>query len=79
MNARGRNHGPWPRWMTAATAAAYTDERSVRSFLRSVGSIYPRPYRVEGKGKRWLIEELDAAIDRLTKRAFAVQDAAEVL
>ena len=46
--------GSWPRLMRARTAAAYCDERSVEAFLRSVGSIYPEPVKVAGKGGRWL-------------------------
>lgn len=69
----------WPRLMTAKTAAAYLDEASPESFLRGVGSIYPEPIQVAGKGKRWLKEDLDQAIDRLTGRASYVRDAADVL
>ena len=69
----------WPRIMRAATAAAYVDEASIESFLRGVGSIYPIPIDVSGKGKRWLREDLDRSIDRLTGRAENVQDAADVL
>jgi hypothetical protein len=32
-----------------------------------------------GKGERWLKEDLDAAIDRLSQRPALVQDAADVL
>ena len=69
----------WPRIMRAATAAAYVDETSVQSFLRSVGSVYPKPVTVPGKGKRWLREDLDRSIDRLTGQAAYVQDAADIL
>ena len=69
----------WPRIMRAKTAAAYVDEPSVQSFLRSVGSVYPKPVTVPGKGNRWLREDLDRSIDRLTGRAAKVQDAADVL
>lgn len=31
----------WPQVMTAATAATYCGERSVRAFRRRVGSVYP--------------------------------------
>jgi hypothetical protein len=31
----------WPRLMRAKTAARYLDERSVESFRRTVGTIYP--------------------------------------
>lgn len=69
----------WPRLMRAATAAAYVDEPSVESFLRAVGSAYPKPLNISGKGKRWLREDLDRAIDRLSGRVAHVQDAADVL
>jgi hypothetical protein len=73
------NPGSWPRLMRAATAAGYVDEASVESFLRGVGSLYPEPIKVAGKGNRWLREDLDLAIDRLTGRAANLCDAAEVL
>lgn len=69
----------WPRLMQAKTAAGYVDESSVESFLRGVGSIYPQPITVSGKGKRWLREDLDRSIDRLTGRTASIQDAADVL
>jgi hypothetical protein len=63
--------------MTMRTAAAYCDERSPYSFRRAVGNLWPRPIRVPGKGERWLKEELDLAIDRLTLKN--VRDAADLL
>lgn len=63
--------------MTARTAAAYCDERSPHSFRRAVGRLWPRPIIVPGKGERWLKEDLDLAIDRLSSRN--VRDAADVL
>jgi hypothetical protein len=71
--------GAWPRLMRAETAAGYCDEVSVEAFLRGVGTLYPEPTRVKGKGDRWLKEELDAAIERLTGRATHIKDAADVL
>ena len=65
--------------MRAVTAAAYVDERSVDAFRRAVGTLWPMPIRVVGKGERWLKEDLDAAIDRATKRVSYVGDAADVL
>jgi hypothetical protein len=56
----------WPRLMRAETAAAYFDEKSVASFRRGVGVIYPAPINVPRKGKRWLKDAMDAAIDQLT-------------
>jgi hypothetical protein len=64
--------------MTARTAAAYCDEKSVEAFRRAVGKIWPRPRRLAGKGERWLREDLDHAIDRLTQKG-GVKDLADVL
>jgi hypothetical protein len=71
----------WPRLMRAETAARYVDEVSVEAFRRAVGSIYPQPIRVSGKGDRWVRESLDDAIDRLagTGRLPSITNAAEVL
>lgn len=69
----------WPRIMRAQTAAAYVDERSVAAFLRGVGKIWPKAITVAGKGKRWLREDLDTAIERLSKRTPLIQDAADLL
>lgn len=55
----------WPRQMRAETAAAYVDEVSVAAFRRAVPLLYPQPRVIPGKGERWLIEELDAALNRL--------------
>jgi hypothetical protein len=55
----------WPRQMRAETAALYVDEVSVEAFRHAVGLLYPRARDVPGKGQRWLIEELDAALDRI--------------
>ncbi len=79
MNQSASNVDPWPRLMRTRTAAAYVDEASPESFLRGVGSIYPEPIQIAGKGKRWLREDLDRAIDRLTGRATNVRDAADVI
>lgn len=65
--------------MRAATAAAYVDERSVGAFRRSVGTMWPEPLELAGKGERWLKEDLDAAIERLTRRPDQVKDASAVL
>jgi hypothetical protein len=53
--------------MRAQTAAEYTDEKSVQSFLRRTGSVYPPPLRIPGRGRVWTKESLDEAIDKLTK------------
>lgn len=69
----------WPRLMRAKTAAAYVDESSVESFLRSVPELYPRPVNVSGKGARWLREDLDQAINRMAGKGASVRDAADIL
>jgi hypothetical protein len=79
MAHQTRNPGAWPRLMRAATAAAYVDEQSVDAFRRAVGTLWPLPIRLVGKGERWLKEDLDAAIDKATKRLSKVRDAADVL
>ena len=79
MSRPPQNPGAWPRLMRAETAAAYVDEKSVEAFLRGAGSLYPAPIVVGGKGARWLKEDLDAAIERLTGRASFVPDASVVL
>ena len=79
MSDQTHNPGAWPRLMRAATAAAYVDERSVDAFRRAVGTLWPAPLRLLGKGERWLKEDLDAAIDRASRRTSNVRDAADVL
>jgi hypothetical protein len=64
--------------MRAKTAAAYCDERSVAAFRRGIGKLWPHPKRIAGKGERWLREDLDLAINRLTKNS-AISDMADVL
>ena len=65
--------------MRATTAAAYLDEVSVDSFRRRVGSIYPRPVNIRGRGELWLREDLDKSIDQLSARVDRIRDAADVL
>ena len=65
--------------MRAETAAAFCDEPSVDAFRRSVGRVYPRPYRVPGKGDRWSREELEAALKRLRGETDVIEDAGDVL
>lgn len=60
-----RDRFPWPRQMRAETAAAYVDEVSVEAFRRAVPRLYPQARSIPGKGERWLIEELDRALNRL--------------
>jgi hypothetical protein len=63
--------------MRAETAAAYVDEKSVESFLRAAGTIYPEPINVPGKGNRWLRDQLDEAIDRLGSTSGTIRDIAD--
>lgn len=62
----------WPRQMRAETAARYVDEASTATFLAAAGNqrgkLYPAPRVIVGKGKRWLIEDLDQALDRIHGR-----------
>jgi hypothetical protein len=58
----------WPRLMRAESAARYVDEKSVDAFRRAVGTLYPKPIRVSGKGERWLKDALDEAIDKISGR-----------
>ncbi len=69
----------WPEQMRADTAARFCDEPSVDAFRRSVGILYPRPYRVPGKGDRWSRGEIEAALRRLRGEQATVEDAADVL
>jgi hypothetical protein len=69
----------WPRLMRAETAARYVDEVSVEAFRRGVGSVYPGPIRVSGKGDRWVRDSLDEAIDRLGGGVQKLRDASDVL
>lgn len=71
--------GCWPRLMRAEQAAAYAGERSVEAFRRAIPTLYPEPVRVSGKGDRWLREDLDLAIDRLSGRTSSLKDASDVL
>ena len=73
------NYSAWPDQMRAETAAAYCDEPSVDAFRRSVGKLYPYPYKVPRKGDRWSRRELEAALRRLRGETAEVGDAADVL
>ena len=79
MSRSVSNPGAWPRLMRAETAAGYVDEKSVEAFRRGVGTLYPEPIKLQGKGDRWLREDLDAAIEKLAGRANLVGDASAVL
>ncbi len=79
MRHAPRNPDSWPRLMRAETAAAYLDEVSAPAFRRAVGTLYPAPISVPGKGERWLRDDLDEAIERMTGRAHLVRDADAVL
>jgi hypothetical protein len=65
--------------MRAETAAAYVDERSVEAFRRRIGSVYPQPVNVSGRGDVWLKDQLDAAIANLKGETADVVDAAGLL
>jgi hypothetical protein len=54
--------GVWPRRMPADLAAIYCGEPSVKSFLKRVGSEYPRPRVNEGRRRLWLRDDLDQVI-----------------
>lgn len=69
----------WPVLMRATTAAAYLDEVSVESFRRRVGSLYPKPVNIRGRGELWLRDDLDKSIDQLSARVDRIRDAADVL
>ena len=69
----------WPRLMRAKTTARYVDEKSVETFRRGVGTIWPLPKKVPGKGLRWLKDDLDVAIELIIGRQSAIFDAATVL
>ena len=62
--------------MRAETAAAYCDERSVEAFTRRVGSVYPEPIKVFGRGRLWLREDLDTAIEQLAGKPSMTHDLA---
>ena len=79
MSHSGAKGDRWPRLMRAETAAAYVDEKSILAFRRAVGTLYPKPVNVAGKGDRWLREDLDAAIEQLTGRVIPTRDASAVL
>jgi hypothetical protein len=65
--------------MRAETAAAYVDERSVEAFRRRIGSVYPHPVNVSGRGEVWLKDQLDAAIANLKRETADAIDAAGLL
>lgn len=56
--------GAWPRFMRAATAAAYVDEVSVEAFRRKVGTVYPPPVTRKGSRQKWDRLDLDAVNPR---------------
>jgi len=65
----------WPALMRSAMAAAYCDEESIESFLRRVGTVYPMPISISGRGRVWTKTALDQAITRLSRGAFASGEA----
>lgn len=71
-------HGAWPRQMPADMAAGYVGEKTAQGFRRRIPEYYPKPIRIEGVGERWLIDDLDAALNRLHGKT-ADQCAAELI
>jgi hypothetical protein len=69
--------GCWPRRMNADLAAAYCGETNAASFLKRVGSEYPRPRVSDGRRRLWLKDDLDQAI--LPAELAAARDVAEDL
>jgi hypothetical protein len=65
--------------MRAETAAAYVDERSVEAFRRRIGSVYPHPVNISGRGEVWLKDQLDASIVNLKGETADAHDAAGLL
>jgi len=65
--------------MRAETAAAYVDEKSVESFRRRIGSVYPHPVNISGRGDVWLKDQLDATIANLQGETADALDAAGLL
>jgi hypothetical protein len=56
----------WPELMSAACAARYVGERSTPAFRRRVGTLYPRPIKIAGRGDVWRKTDLDRVIAHLT-------------
>jgi hypothetical protein len=77
--AKSVNSGSGLQIAKAESRRASCPVNTAETFLRGVGSLYPEPIKVSGKGKRWLREVLDLAIDRLTGRAANLRDAVDVL
>jgi hypothetical protein len=69
--------GCWPRRMNADLAAVYCGEPNAASFLKRVGSEYPRPRVSDGRRRLWLKDDLDQAI--LPSEVSGVRDLAEDL
>jgi len=60
-------------------ADRHVDEVSVATFRRGVGTLYPPPVKMAGKGDRWVKEKLDEAIDQLSGSAEVIRDIADEL
>ena len=69
----------WPALMRAETAAAYTDEPSVASFRRKVGSVYPLPITKKGQRQKWAKSELDQVIGEMRESGLPIFDAAQYI
>jgi hypothetical protein len=70
--------GSWPLEMRSETAAAYTDEPSVESFLDKVSrGVYSQPTRENGCLPKWHRRKLDRDIARRHGLPFDESDLAE--
>jgi hypothetical protein len=49
---------------------------SVEAFTRRVGTVYPQPTKVSGRGRLWLREDLDTAIERMAAKQLTSHDLA---
>ena len=65
--------------MRVGKAAAYVDEASIETFRAGIGTLYPEPDKIPGKGERWRKERLDEAIDRMVGTPDLVRDLADEL
>src|SRR5262245_40459676 len=57
--AKSVNSGSGLQIAKAESRRASCPVNTAETFLRGVGSLYPEPIKVSGKGKRWLREVLD--------------------
>lgn len=69
----------WPELMPARYAAQYVGERSAQAYRRRVGTVYPRPIRIAGRGQVWRKKDLDQVIANLGGSPPTIASAADVL